>query len=470
MMRALFTGVSGLRVHQTKMDVIGNNIANVNTLGFKSSRATFEEVFSQKISGASAANEAANRGGINPLQVGLGVNLASIDRKMTQGAAQRTDNPLDAMIQGDGFFVVGDTSGQYLTRAGNFKFDASGNLNLNGMKVYGWDAKLNEATKEYEIDKKAVTPITIKEENEYMEPEPTTQVNFSGNLQTSVDGLKGVERDMTFYDSLGNDYSLPVVFKYDKEGMEPPGPRSDWSYSIKRDNTGNTVAYMNGDRKKPVQLNFSATQGDTTNWEPLGWISFNTKGTMMGLGVGEGALMPPAGAPEARTQVELFVNVLEGSPLTPNATIGKGGTGSIVLDFTGLTQFENEVTSAKPTTVDGNIPGRLQDISFDNTGRLVGRYSNSQTKPIGQIALAEVKNPAGLESIGDGLFAATSNSGTFDGVGIQGNIITGALEMSNVDLGSEFTEMITTQRGYQANSKTITTADDMLQEAVQLKR
>ncbi|MDR3240129.1 MAG: flagellar hook-basal body complex protein, partial [Clostridiales bacterium] len=204
MMRSMFSGVSGLRIHQTKMDVIANNISNVNTVGYKSSRVTFNEVFSQAISGASAPNPALNRGGTNPRQIGLGATLSSIDKLMTNGAAQRTDNPLDLMIQGDGFFIVGDGSGVYFTRDGSFAEDKDGNFSLNGLKLMGWDAVKSAADKDYVIEKIAAKPIMITGTKQEMGAVPTTQIDFNGNFNPNTDPV--IQRTISFYDTVGNKY------------------------------------------------------------------------------------------------------------------------------------------------------------------------------------------------------------------------------------------------------------------------
>ena len=241
MMRSMFSAVSGLRVHQTKMDVIANNIANVNTVGFKSGRVTFNEVFSQTISGATAANPEFGRGGVNPKQIGLGASVASIDNLMTQGASQRTDNALDLMIQGDGFFIVGDSTGTYFTRSGVMSLDASGRLvNSSGLQLYGWDA-IDDTTNPGQqiIEKGKTVPIVISSSKEYLDPTTTKNISLTGNLNNS--DLEEVPRTVAFFDTLGNRYTIDINLKWDATGKK-------WDYSFSQD------MYLNNDRTKPINI------------------------------------------------------------------------------------------------------------------------------------------------------------------------------------------------------------------------
>jgi flagellar hook protein FlgE len=453
MMRSMFSGVSGLRVHQTKMDVIANNIANVNTVGYKSSRVTFAEVFNQTLGGATGPNDALNRGGVNPMQIGLGTNVATIDKLMTTGAAQRTDNPLDLMIQGDGFFVVGDSSGQYFTRSGNFVEDSRGNLSLNGMKLMGWDAVLDQATREYVIDRKAVEPVQISGNKEYLAPVATTSLELSGNINPQD---SPIVRSMAFYDSVGMKYMMDVQLQY----AGSTGAASQWTVTFPPINDpaapGNSiyVMYPNGDRTTPIEIDQPPEDGFTIEFDTNGLIS-----------VVNGVTVDPANPASAETTI----TITETAPLSPAAVIGNG-SGVLRMGFLPLNQFVNESTNALADNLDGNPPGRLSGISVGGDGKITGRYSNGLVRLLGQVPIANFKNSAGLEKYGDNLFIATQNSGSFDGVGVDGILQGGVLEMSNVDLGTEFTEMITTQRGFQANSRIVSASDQMLQELVNLGR
>ncbi len=459
MMRSMFSGVSGIRVHQTKMDVIANNISNVNTVGYKASRVTFSEVFSQTLSGASSANPLTGRGGVNPMQIGLGAGVASIDKIMTTGSAQRTDRTLDLMIQGEGFFIVGDGSGTYFTRAGALDIDENGNIvNVGGLKLMGWDAiEDTEKPGQFKVDKSMVKPLIITPQKEYISPKATSVIGFKGNLNARTDKTKDCM--MTFYDSVGTKYVMDITFTHNPDATDLKGKDavSAWEITIP------PVIYPEGDRDNPIKLNADFT-GLRIEFDSKGKIVFpvaNDKGEFDGIDL-------------------TFVNPIDG--LVPGATIGllnptdnTKNDGIIKLRFDGITQLNGTAASAKAEDKDGCAPGKLQGMVVSTDGKITGRYSNGQMKLLGQVPVARFSNPGGLEKIGDNLFAQTANSGDFDGIGEEiavggGKILGGVLEMANVDLSSEFTEMITTQRGFQANSRIITTSDEMLQELVNLKR
>lgn len=434
MMRSMFSGVSGLKVHQTKMDVIGNNIANVNTVGYKSQRVTFSDVFSQTLQGASSASDDTGRGGLNPMQVGLGVNVSSIDMLMTQGAAQRTDNPFDLMINGDGFIVVGDADGQYFTRAGALRQDDEGNLVIsNGMKVQGWPSVYNDQTNKYEISQQEVQPInladpTIKNSN----PTMTTKTQLAGNLcNTETDK---VTTTTTFYDSVGNPYTLQLNFERvtaTNNGTTTTVPNK---WTVK---PGTTIKDAAG-HEIPVTVTIDNADLEFT---PNGTLNTNAKNLVIKFG-GQGG----------------------STTLTETGTV----VSDLEVDISGLTQYAT-ATDIDPKTLNGNTAGTLIGYSVGSDGIITASYDNGDKRPIAQVVIAEFDNPAGLEKVGDNLYSATTNSGEFDGVGKAGIFNTGVLEMSNVDLSSEFTEMIITQRGFQANSRIISVSDEMLQELTNLK-
>lgn len=429
MMRSMYSGVSGLRIHQTKMDVIGNNIANVNTVGFKTSRVTFSEVFSQTIQGASGASE--NSGGTNPMQIGLGATISSIDIDMGEGAAQRTDNPLDLKIEGDGFFVVSDATGNKFTRAGAFRIDEAGNLvNPEGMQVMGW--QVDSATNE--IVKNRVEPIQVlNPTNLYSVPTATSNVTMSGNINMNDSQLTGAGVPFTasFYDTLG--YQYTGEFRITYTGT-PNQYQIDIPADSITDSEGNTPAGLTNVAVSQV-INFDPATG--------------------------------------------LIN-----DAAPQFTFTAGSTFSnfnaITFDWSGLTLFEGNTTvESNPGDVDGlgsgNQAGSISGFEVGADGKIVGRYTNGETKLLGQVVITRFQNPAGLQKVGNNLFEATNNSGQFDGIGEDvtssgGSFNAGVLEMSNVDLSKEFTEMITTQRGFQANSRIITSSDELLQELVNLKR
>lgn len=430
MMRSMFSGVSGLRAHQQRMDVIGNNVANVNTVGFKSSRVTFQEVFNQTLSGASAPDSATSRGGTNPIQVGLGTSVGSVDTMMSTGSSERTDNATDLSISGDGFFIVRGSSADTFkfTRAGNFGLDKLGNLvSGGGYCVYGWQKINEDGTFDTESP---VEPINLYSDahngnKKIIAAKQTTNAAFSGNLnaanQISTETQFAVP--FTVYDALGNSYELSVNFR--KSDMDDTG--TTWDYTITYDNGTNTPVVYKDD----------------------GQVKFDTKG-----------------------------RIIEGATDTFTVDLDPTLTGSddfeINLNFNNLTMYAGD-SSVVPSDVNGYTTGTLTTFSIGSDGIITGIYSNGEQQPLGCIALASFSNPAGLEKVGDNLFIPTTNSGNFTkglaaGTGGTGTLTPGTLEMSNVDLSSEFTNMIITQRGFQANSRIITTSDEMLQELVNLKR
>lgn len=425
MMRSMFSGVSGLKVHQTKMDVIGNNIANVNTVGYKSQRVTFSDVFSQTLQGASSASDDTGRGGLNPMQVGLGVKVSSIDMLMTQGAAQRTDNPFDLMIDGSGFIVVSDAQGQYFTRAGALRQDDEGNLTIaNGMKVQGWPSVYNDDTNKYEISQQEVTSINLADPTiKSSAPSMTTKAQIAGNIRNTD---TKATTNVTFYDSVGNPYQLEVSFT--KKAA------NQWDISL-----GTKITDSAGHE---ITLNPAPTVEKST-------IEFTDKGTLK---ADQGHLVIKFGGDKGVTSLDDI-----GSTIS-----------DLDIDISGLTQYAAK-TDIDPKTLNGNAAGTLSGYSIGADGIITASYDNGAKRPIAQVVVAEFDNPEGLEKAGENLYRTTTNSGDFDGVGKAGVFNTGVLEMSNVDLSSEFTDMIITQRGFQANSRIISVSDEMLQELTNLK-
>ncbi|MCL2165266.1 MAG: flagellar hook protein FlgE [Oscillospiraceae bacterium] len=440
MMRSMYSGVSGLRVHQTRMDVIGNNIANVNTVGFKSGRVIFSDVFSQVNRGAGAPDPNTGRGGTNPMQVGLGANVYAIDNLMMRGSVQRTDNPTDIAIDGEGFFIVrGGVFDSYkFTRAGNFTLDAVGNLvTSSGMNVLGWQSfEWNNDTKSYEFN----TELPLEEINIYTDvhngnkrvlaPQATTMAEFMGNLDSETEVGKTVNIPYVVYDDIGNRHELMITFT--AGAANATNTEREWTYEI----TGDAS----------VTLGAGATGGTVT---------FGTGGSP-----NNGRVIDPT-AP-----VDLEIN--------PAGTINIASPFTMTLDFTKMTQYSSP-SNVKPSTVDGYTTGTFETFNIGQDGIISAVYSNGVMRPLALIALAKFENPAGLFKEGDNLFTQTTNSGTFtrgfppmyEGTG---KLAPGTLEMSNVDLSREFSDMIVTQRGFQANTRIITTSDEMLMELVNLKR
>ncbi len=413
MMRSLFAGVSGLRNHQVKMDVIGNNIANVNTVGFKASRVTFEEAFAQLVQGASRPPGATSvSGGVNPIQVGLGMNIGSIDLLFTQGNLESTGVNTDLAIQGDSFFVVSDGVGNSYTRSGNFQLDANGRLvaSTNGFIVQGRlavDGVLTDTIQDIQL------PFGQKAAAKASE-----NLSLAGNLDAdaAVGDLR--ETTITVFDAMGARDEVTISFT--------KASPTTWDYSIAV--SGGTVV-----------------SGDT------GTLTFDN----------EGRIVTPPVVPFEFTPASGAANV--------SMEINWGTDGEI----DGLSQFAAPSTAVLKEQ-DGYTMGDLERFSIDPTGTITGAFTNGVTLTLGQVALADFNNPAGLIRIGDNMYTVSANSGSpvlgFAGEGSQSTITAGALEMSNVDLAQEFTSMITAQRGFQSNARVITTSDEMLQELVSLKR
>lgn len=411
-MRSMFSGVTGLRNHQIKMDVIGNNIANVNTVGFKKSRVTFQDTLSQTMRGAAAPQ--GNRGGTNPMQVGLGMTIASIDTIHSPSSAESTGNMTDMAIEGDGYFILqGEGLDQYYTRAGNFGFDTNGNLvnTANGLKVLGWqtdDFKLPSDRSPQDIG-----PIQIRK-GMMVQPSDTTEVYFSKNLNAETESGGSYSIPFKVYDSLGCAHNLMITF------TKSTTTDNEWEYTI--------------------------TSSDGTISDGNGTITFAEDGKYE-----------------------------SGNPTT-NVTLDPNNGASVIsfsIDFSGVTQYAKE-TNIDMTYQDGYAAGTLTGITVDTSGVITGIFDNGRSWPLAQVAIANFDNPAGLIKAGQNMYRSSNNSGEpqigESGTGGRGTIAPGYLEMSNVDLSEEFTQMIITQRGFQANSRIITASDEMLQELINIKR
>jgi len=438
MMRSMMAGISGLRMHQVRMDVIGNNIANVNTTGFKSSRVTFKEVFSSTMANASAPDSDRGIGGVDPMQVGMGMTLASIDLQYTEGSVERTDNPLDVSIEGDGLFVIKENSasGYTFTRAGMFGVDKIGNLvTSSGAMVCGWqkrelgDGEIEASGFDTTLQ---VEPINLYKDifngnKKLIPPEPTSNVVFNGNINSNTELDETVGIPMTLYDSYGNEHQAQLTF------TRVDGEINTWEYSLELDEEpGNIVT--------SGQLVFHNTGDEVGKLKSM---------TQEGTNIANGKI----------TQEITF------NPDIENKI-------NVEFDFSALTQYAAD-DSAKVYDFNGYATGELIDYSIGNDGTITGVYSNGKQQPLAMIALAAFDNPQGLKKVGESSFTQTANSGEFKAVApdtTAGALVSNTLEMSNVDLSTEFTNMIITQRGFQANSKTISTTDEMLQELVNLKR
>lgn len=568
MMRSLYSGVAGLKTHQTRMDVIGNNIANVNTTAYKSSSMTFSELMSQTTQKASGANATTGVGGTNAKQIGLGVKAGAINTAITtQGSAQSTGNPFDIMITGDNFFVVSNGSENFFTRDGSFYVDGAGNLAMTstGYNVMGWG--VDETTGNIKQD--TVTALRIMSAaNMTYPPEATTKANISGILDENdkdVTSANGKTVNLNFFDARGYSYTAKFTFK--QSGGDKT---NEYSMELNKilDSTGaeidiSKLKFGNRSQQKmetKVTLNTDAykwdgkvlkTKDGTTEVANLADI-FNQDGSLItpqddaaaqkqqkaldaiakAYGY-EGStdeflnlyITSTANKDKQLTIQDLLGNMMagkttdvlpadgsaitmegryfEGTTVVFNKDTGKlesvggsttnlnvnaafsalgGNFSDVTIDLSECTNYDNKGTSTVGAT-SGDLDGlgtgrRLGDmigVSIQKDGMIYASYDNGMTKLLGQIATAAFANASGLEKEGDNLYSATLNSGEFDGIGVDitaggGYMSTGQLEMSNVDLSSEFTEMITTQRGFQANSRIITVSDTLLEELTNLKR
>lgn len=492
MMRSLYSGVSGLKVHQTKMDVIGNNIANVNTVGFKGSTVTFADTFYQTMQSATGSNEETGSAGRNAIQIGLGASLASITANIsTAGGSQRTDNPFDCMINGDGFFIVNGGSGNYFTKNGSFGVDAAGNLcTSGGANVMGW-----QVDKDGNIVQAAVSALRIMSaENLYAKPEATTQSYISGNIDkndTQLSSDAGYPAQVSFYDNVGNSYTAKLsVKKTANDGQYAVSVTDivdvkDQSIFAKYNSATEEYGPSSITKFKFGGVDYTATVNTATGEVSL---SAGTNSVILAFNPSNGEYTGVYGSTATTPEEKASKTVL--FDLSPNTTstdytLAEGNPFSatgVTIDFSKITQYSTsskcnlESTKGSTTGIGAGLPvGNMTGVSIDASGKIYGTYDNGTNKLLGQIAVATFANPSGLEAIGGDLFAQTKNSGEFDGVGQDpssngGSITTGVLEMSNVDLSTEFTNMITTQRGFQANSRIITTSDTMLEELINLKR
>ncbi len=420
MLQALFAGVSGMNAYQTQLEVIGNNIANVDTTGFKAGRVTFEDQLSQTL--RYSAGPDSTLGGQNPEQIGLGVTLGTVDTLQTQGNLQSTGKPTDLALQGNGFFLVSNGSSVSYTRDGSFDIDSQGNLvnPSNGMHLVGYTADKNGAIDTTKtLDGSSVIKIPV---GTLTTVKATQNATLQGNLDaTNPTGTWTTS--LKAYDSLGIGHDLTYKFtKTPVSATAPTGASGEWSWTASEGAT---------------QVGSSATTGSSPlNFDANGAI-LNTAPLALSLA--------PAGA----------------KPL------------NVTVDVSTLSQLAG-ASSVTTTSQDGFPVGTLQTFSIDTKGIISGIFTNGQTQTLGQVATASFTNPAGLAKEGGNLFSVSSNSGLAQvGVAAQngrGKISTGYTEMSNVDLSSELTNMIVTQRGFQANTKIISTVDELLQEIINLKR
>ncbi len=455
MMRSMYSGVSSLRAHQLKMDVIGNNIANVNTVGFKASSVSFAEMYSQTLRGASSSSD--SRGGTNPMQVGLGTTVASISVNHSKGSIQRTDIATDLMIDGSGFFIVtndANAQNKYYTRAGNFQLDELGFLvTTDGMKVLDQNMKAIQINMSDTKNATATTNLTINGNLNFNDSDYTTTVD----VYDSLGDIHTVN-----FNFVGDPYVTTVkkVVDPNDPNYDPAAPAATYNYSYREvtisDNTGTQM------------VPDPAAAAPDNHW----YAKFNESGEIVDL-----VTLATAGdANSAETVVSgtLLMTVPGAADITlPVDRSMFFSSGDVVNGTRIFTQVSKE-SDAKGVQLNGNSAGSIDTFNISSKGEIIGIYTNGERKVLQVLGLVDFDNPAGLEKIGSNLFQNTPNSGTpkygTPATGSFGSVTPGALEMSNVDLAAQFTEMITTQRGFQANSRVITTSDEILQELVNLKR
>ena len=556
MMRSMYSAVSGLKTHQTRMDVIGNNIANVNTVAFKSSSVTFSDILYQTTSNASGANATTGTGGVNAKQIGLGTTAAATKVSITSaGASETTGNPFDIRLtdkNSTNFFIVNNGSENVFTRSGSFYVDGSGNLCMSstGYTVMGW--QVDETTGE--IRKDTVSALRImQEKNLTSAPEATTQATIAGVLDENDADVKsdaGKVMNLNFYDNLGYQYTAKFAIKATgTDGEYTVELTSILDSNNKNITEGFTQAEMkeifgNTDTKTTIASYSSALPGCGYTFDPAtgelrtagvpatvvqidkdGKLNDNSGKTIKDVfGVSDGNLKNIQDSAKAGNEDYKFEKVTttvngvqtnsyqvvkksatnllkfntedgkfnsigggtdKSVELNLNTTKlnGNGNFANINVDFTQCLNYNNsgkstigaDAGAVDGTTGKGRKLGAMTGISIDTSGRIYGTYDNGNTELLGQIAVAQFSNASGLEKVGESCYRTTLNSGEFDGIGVEisadgSSMTTGELEMSNVDLSTEFTSMITTQRGFQANSRVITTSDTLLEELVNLKR
>lgn len=564
MMRSLYSGVAGLKTHQTKMDVIGNNIANVNTVSYKSQSVTFNTLLYQTTQAASGANAQTGLGGKNAKQIGLGSKTGAISTQIeTAGSAQTTNNPFDIRITGDSFFIVNNGTSNYFTRDGSFYVDGAGNLCMSstGYNVMGW--QVDDKTQTIRQDRVSALKIMEASKMTY-EAEATTQGYISGIVDandSNINSTAGKVISMLIYDNLGYQYSAKFTMHatsnksqyymtledvLDANGNSVSSTYNKGIHDLVKwggnmtVNTNDTVSISSQankyDGKGSITMKDDKTKGGPYDFTKMNGTEIQDANKVAtGYTFAAATIAADKKAPAANGLYQMLKNAygmdddtidtinsmnidLKTGEITITQknvknsvvvnydegtgtfkSVGDGNTegnttvldfdtdtmkafADVTVDFTPSRQANNNkaaTISATNGDTKGNYAGRklgdMSGVTIGKDGKIYATYDNGCSRLLGQIAVANFANASGLSLEGDNLYAETQNSGAFDGVGsdISGNggyMTTGELEMSNVDLSSEFTEMITTQRGFQANSRIITVSDTMLEELTNLKR
>jgi flagellar hook protein FlgE len=544
LLNSLFAGVSGLRNHQSMLDVIGNNIANVNTLGFKGSRVTFSDTFNQFL--RFGTNPGESSGGTNAYQVGLGMKVNSIDKNWNQGTFERTGILTDLALQGDGLFILKSNGQTFYSRAGSFTFDADGKLvnPQNGAIVQG-----KVATSEGVIPPGNNLQDIIIDPNLKLPAVATTNASWGGNLASSspltrsenylesgnINSALAVggtaTQTNTIYDDNGNEYSFTTTYTktganaynltYTLASKTNPTPPilTGGPVTVTFDPTTGSMLTMNGNPPAPIQIqnptlgiNFDYDPTDVTQTANASTLSstvddnrkptivtgtltiFDSLGTSHTMTLkytktsannwnwncsvpsSSGTLTNNAGTISFNTDGS--INTISPNPPIVNfAPTGGASAQNIELNFgsgfSGITQTSaNSVISA--LSQNGSASAVLSNLSIDQYGYIVGVFSNGASRNLAQILVSTFPNLNGLTGVGDNMFTVSANSGApfigSPGELTQTTIQSGALEQSNVDLSEEFTRMIISQRGFQANARVVSVSDQMLQETTNLVR
>ncbi|WP_026761347.1 flagellar hook protein FlgE [Selenomonas ruminantium] len=548
MMRSLFSGVSGLKGHQTRMDVIGNNIANVNATGFKSSRVTFADTLSQTQTAASAPGD--TLGGTNPKQIGLGTGVASIDLLFTDGSAQQTGKNTDVALSGNGLFVVKSGKDTYYTRDGAFEFDADGNYVLpgSGHYVQGWMAKDGVLTTNGGIEN-----IVVKA-GKSMAAKASEKITYENNLNSAALTISKISGGNGTIQAADVSASNPVTLDINGTTYTVTGITSNidtsatWTVNAAVAAGGTTITITDGTNPavtctlstattaaipastsvnsvsgplksstasttKPVTLTMSdgstvtQTSGTYTTgyslpitttvnvYDTLGNVHtlnlFFTKTKVSSSTGNEWTLSLDSDITKTSTTItetDGSTTTLTLKPVTINFTTsgkynsgtgsttltltnGALGTQSVAIDLSTLTQYAGSNTVKGEAN--GNAAGTLKSVSIDQSGIITGVYTNGVRQSEAQIAIAQFSNASGLTKTGSSLYQESNNSGTANvktAADLGVSITPSALEMSNVDIANEFSDMIITQRGFQSNSKVITVGDEMLETLINMKR
>ncbi|HSR50945.1 MAG TPA: flagellar hook protein FlgE [Acidobacteriota bacterium] len=415
---AFFTGLSGLVANSLGIEVVGNNLSNSNTVGYKVNNIHFQELIS-------ANNQL--------LKLGQGATAERISETFSQGSLQDSQIPTDMAIQGQGFFVVGDgVNSQFYTRAGNFQISPDGFLtNSEGLFVMGYPAI------DGQIDRTAdLRPIQIVPDNG-LDPLATSLIRFGGNLNVDTPEGEAFNTSISVFDSLGEDHQITLQFTRTASGW-------DFEVQIPAEDVG-------------------GAEGDPPTVLESGSITFDGDGRIDTVTTSGGAL--PAGSDVTGITISGLAN--GANDLTFDWDLfNQDGEGFV-------TQF-NLPSETQLTFQDGNGAGTLTGLVVRRNGVIEGLFSNGETSPLGQLAMAKFTNPQGMVKVASNLYSKTAQSGDASigepGTGGRGVIRGNALESSNVDIAEEFVKLIIFQRAYQANSRLVVTADEVVQEAIALKR